>query len=56
MAKLTKSRNFLWQPLTREADRVSTDGRHADVHERPAHRTALIDATPDGLVKAISGI
>ena len=34
----------------------STDGRHAYVHERPAHRTALIDVTPDGLVKAISGI
>jgi DNA-binding NarL/FixJ family response regulator len=34
----------------------STDGRHAYVYERHAHRTALIDFTPDGLVKAISGI
>jgi DNA-binding NarL/FixJ family response regulator len=34
----------------------STDGRHAYVHERRAHRTALIDFTPDGLVKAITEI
>jgi hypothetical protein len=41
---------------SREGDRVFDRRRHAYVHERPAHRTALIDVTPDGLVKAISGI